>query len=163
MKAQIWPDEEEKQSLIAAGWGGLLDMQFMSKDLARGGNIIFTAAASAATLCSRGGSRGSIAATHSVLMRARSGTVRFIGAASNARPSPAFPLRPKAGFNRRHSQEPHPVFEPHFACCLAAHALNEARAQGQCRIREQGRHHPFQRGCPGHGEPGARCLSGSVT
>src|SRR3984885_1053612 len=44
MRAQIWPrDEEERKSLIQQGWGDLLKFQYMSKDLAKGDNIVFAA------------------------------------------------------------------------------------------------------------------------
>lgn len=80
MRAQIWPrDEAEKQSLVAQGWGDLLKHQFMSKDLARGGDIIFAATGISQSPLLKGVRvHGSIATTHSVLMRARSGTVRFL-------------------------------------------------------------------------------------
>lgn len=80
MRARIWPrDEAERQSLIAAGWGDKLNHQFMSKDLARGENIIFTATGISNSPLLRGVEvRGRFATTHSVLMRARSGTVRFL-------------------------------------------------------------------------------------
>jgi len=80
MRAKIWPrDEEERQSLIAAGWGDRLDTQFMSKDLARGENILFAATGiSSGPLVPGVEVTGSIATTYSVLMRARSGSVRFI-------------------------------------------------------------------------------------
>lgn len=82
MRAQIWPkDEEERQSLIAAGWGDRLDKQYMSKDLARGDQIVFAATGiSQSPLLGGVEVEGSIATTHSVLMRAKSGTVRFIEA-----------------------------------------------------------------------------------
>lgn len=82
MRARIWPrDQEERESLIAAGWGDRLDHQFMSKDLARGDNIVFAATGISNSPLLRGVEvRGSTATTHSVLMRARSGTVRFIEA-----------------------------------------------------------------------------------
>ena len=85
MRAQIWPrDEEEKQSLIAAGWGDKLDYQYMSKDLARGNNITFAATGISSSPLLRGVVvDGAIATTHSVVMRARSGTVRFIKAHHN--------------------------------------------------------------------------------
>src|SRR5271170_3508165 len=36
MRAQIWPrDADERQSLIAQGWGEMLNHQYMSRDLAR--------------------------------------------------------------------------------------------------------------------------------
>ncbi len=82
MRAQIWPkDEEERKSLVAEGWGDKLDKQYMSKDLARGDNILFAATGiSNSPLVEGVQVEGSIATTHSVLMRAKSGTVRFIEA-----------------------------------------------------------------------------------
>jgi fructose-1,6-bisphosphatase II len=80
MRARIWPrDEEEKQSLIAEGWGDMLKHQFMSKDLARGEDIVFAATGVSDSPLLRGVRvEGNVARTHSVLMRAKSGTVRFI-------------------------------------------------------------------------------------
>lgn len=85
MRARIWPrDEEEKQWLIREGWGDKLDFQYMSKDLAKGDNIIFAATGiSNSPLLPGVKVEGSTAITHSVLMRARSGTVRFIEAQHN--------------------------------------------------------------------------------
>lgn len=85
MRAKIWPrDEAERASLIAQGWGDQLDRQFMSRDLARGDNLVFAATGISNSPLLRGVEvRGSIATTHSVLMRARSGTVRFIEAQHN--------------------------------------------------------------------------------
>jgi len=82
MRAQIWPrDEEERASLIKEGWGDLLHQQYMSKDLARGDNIVFAATGISHSPLLKGVTvEGTIATTHSVLMRARSGTVRFIEA-----------------------------------------------------------------------------------
>jgi len=82
MRARIWPrDEEEKQSLIAQGWGDMLKHQFMSKDLARGNDIVFAATGVSDSPLLRGVRvEGTVARTHSVLMRAKSGTVRFIEA-----------------------------------------------------------------------------------
>jgi fructose-1,6-bisphosphatase II len=79
MRAKIWPrDEAERQSLIDQGWGDRLDTQFMSRDLARGKNIIFAATGISSGPLLRGVDvTGSIAITHSVLMRSRSGSVRF--------------------------------------------------------------------------------------
>jgi fructose-1,6-bisphosphatase II len=79
MRAKIWPrDDAERQSLIDQGWGDRLDTQFMSRDLARGKNIIFAATGISSGPLLRGVDvTGSIAITHSVLMRARSGSVRF--------------------------------------------------------------------------------------
>lgn len=82
MRAKIWPrDEAEKQSLIETGWGDKLDFQFMSRDLASSKNVVFAATGiSDSPLLPGLEVRGSIATTHSVLMRAKSGTVRFITA-----------------------------------------------------------------------------------
>jgi len=80
MRAKIWPrDDAERQALVAAGWGDRLDTQFMSRDLARGDNLVFVATGiSTGPLIKGVEVRGSVALTSSVLMRARSGTVRFI-------------------------------------------------------------------------------------
>lgn len=85
MRAKIWPrDDAERESLIAAGWGDKLDYQFLSKDLARGANILFAATGISTGPLLRGVQvHGTTATTHSVLMRARSGTVRFIEAQHN--------------------------------------------------------------------------------
>ncbi len=82
MRAQIWPrDEAERKSLIAEGWGDKLNYQYMSRDLARGNNIIFAATGISDSPLLKGVRvEGTIATTHSVLMRAKSGTVRFIEA-----------------------------------------------------------------------------------
>jgi fructose-1,6-bisphosphatase II len=82
MRAKIWPsDEAERKSLIEQGWGDMLDHQFMSRDLARGENIVFAATGISQSPLLKGVRvQGSIATTHSVVMRARSGTVRFIEA-----------------------------------------------------------------------------------
>ena len=80
MRAKIWlRDEAERQSLIDKGWGDRLDTQFTSRDLARGKNIIFAATGISSGPLLRGVDvTGSIATTHGVLMRARSGSVRFV-------------------------------------------------------------------------------------
>ncbi|MGF1677586.1 MAG: class II fructose-bisphosphatase [Candidatus Methylacidiphilales bacterium] len=80
MRAKIWPrDEEERKSLIAQGWGDRLEMEYMSKDLAQGKDIVFAATGiSNSPLLDGVHVEGCIARTHSVLMRARSGTIRFI-------------------------------------------------------------------------------------
>ncbi len=82
MRAKIWPrDEAEKESLIAQGWGDMLNHQFMSRDLARGENIVFAATGISQSPLLKGVRvHGSVATTYSVVMRARSGTVRFIEA-----------------------------------------------------------------------------------
>lgn len=80
MKAKIWPrDEVERQSLVEKGWGDRLETQFMSRDLALGENIVFVATGISSGPLLRGIEvTGSTAITHSVLMRARSGSVRFV-------------------------------------------------------------------------------------
>jgi fructose-1,6-bisphosphatase II len=85
MRAKIWPrDEAERQEIIDAGWGDRLDTEFMSRDLAHGENIVFAATGiSTSPLLEGVEVRGSIAKTYSVLMRAKSGTVRFIEAHHN--------------------------------------------------------------------------------
>jgi len=85
MRARIWPrDDEERKSLVAQGWGEMLGRQFMSRDLAKGDNIVFAATGISTGPLLRGVKvKGSVATTHSVLMRARSGTVRFVEAHHN--------------------------------------------------------------------------------
>src|SRR5262249_17443729 len=80
MQAKIWPrDEAERASLVRAGWGDRLDRVFRSKDLARGTEILFAATGISDSPLLRGVEvRGSIAITHSVLMRVKSGTVRYL-------------------------------------------------------------------------------------
>jgi len=80
MRARIWPrDDNEEKSLIAQGWGDMLKQQYMSRDLARGENIVFAATGISYSPLLKGVQvDGTIARTHSVLMRARSGTVRFL-------------------------------------------------------------------------------------
>jgi len=80
MRGKIWPrDEAERQSLIQAGWGEQLKHEYISAELARGQNIIFTATGiSQSPLLPGVRVEGSVATTWSVLMRARSGTVRFV-------------------------------------------------------------------------------------
>lgn len=80
MRAKIWPrDDAERAYLIEQGWGDRLDFQYMSKDIARGDHIIFAATGVSSGPLLRGvGVEGTIATTHSVLMRAKSGTIRFV-------------------------------------------------------------------------------------
>lgn len=80
MRAKIWPrDEAERKDLIEQGWGDRLDTEYSSSDLARGDNLIFAATGISSSPLVRGVEvSGSIATTYSVLMRARSGTVRFV-------------------------------------------------------------------------------------
>jgi fructose-1,6-bisphosphatase II len=82
MRAKIWPrDEAERQDLIEKGWGDRLNKEYMSRDLASGENIVFTATGISDSPLLKGVEvRGAIATTHSVIMRARSGTIRFVTA-----------------------------------------------------------------------------------
>ena len=81
-QAKIWPaDEAEKQQLIKDGWGDQLDRIYRSKDLAAGNNILFCATGiSASPLLQGVHIEGKTAVTHSVLMRIKSKTVRFVEA-----------------------------------------------------------------------------------
>ncbi len=85
MRAKIWPrDEAERQDLIARGWGDRLDKEYMSSDLARGENLVFAATGISDSPLLKGVEvRGAIATTHSVIMRASSGTIRFVTAHHN--------------------------------------------------------------------------------
>lgn len=82
MRAKIWPrDEAERQSLIDIGWGDQLDKQYMSRDLASNQNIVFAATGISDSPLLKGVEvNGSVATTYSVLMRAKSGTIRFVTA-----------------------------------------------------------------------------------
>ncbi len=85
MQAKIWPrDEAERKSLVEAGWGDRLNTTFRSLDLARGKEILFTATGICASPLLKGVEvRGHTAITHSILMRAKSGTVRYLTTAHN--------------------------------------------------------------------------------
>jgi fructose-1,6-bisphosphatase II len=80
MQAKIWPrDEKEKQSLIEEGWGVRFDTVYRSKDLARGREVLFVATGISDSPLLKGVQvRGSTAITHSLLLRARSGSVRYV-------------------------------------------------------------------------------------
>lgn len=80
MQGKIWPrDEAERKSLIDAGWEDRLNTVFRSRDLAQGNEILFVATGiSDSPLLSGVDVRGMTATTHSVLMRAKSGTVRYV-------------------------------------------------------------------------------------
>jgi fructose-1,6-bisphosphatase II len=85
MQAKIWPrDEAEKKSLVEAGWGNRLNDRFRSLDLARGKEILFAATGICDSPFLKGVEvRGHTAITHSILMRAKSGTVRYLSTAHN--------------------------------------------------------------------------------
>ena len=82
LQAKIWPrDAEEKQSLIDCGFGHNLDRVYLFSDLAKGDRIIFCATGISDSPLLRGVEvNGSVARTHSVLMRVKSKTVRSIKA-----------------------------------------------------------------------------------
>jgi fructose-1,6-bisphosphatase II len=85
MQAKIWPrDAAEKQSLIDEGWGDRLDDVFFSRDLARGQGILFCATGiNRSPLLAGVKVRGSTAITHSILLRVKMGTIRFVQAHHN--------------------------------------------------------------------------------
>jgi fructose-1,6-bisphosphatase II len=82
LQTMMWPrDEEEKKQTIEQGFGEELQQVFYAADLAKGNNIIFCATGVSDTPLLRGVRiTGSTAVTHSILMRARSKTVRMIEA-----------------------------------------------------------------------------------
>jgi fructose-1,6-bisphosphatase II len=85
MQAQIWPrDDNERQSLIENGWGDRLETVYRSRDLARGADILFAATGiSDSPLLEGVEVHGTTAVTHSVLMRSRSGTLRYLKSEHN--------------------------------------------------------------------------------
>lgn len=82
MQCVMWPrDDAERERLLAEGHGKDLGRVFFADDLAVGQNIIFCATGiSNSALLDGVKTKGSRAITHSVLMRAKSRTVRFIRA-----------------------------------------------------------------------------------
>ncbi len=82
MQCKMWPrDEEERKQLIADGYEKDLNRVFFADDLANGKNIIFCATGISDSALLRGvTTRGPNTITHSILMRAKSKTVRFIRA-----------------------------------------------------------------------------------
>ena len=86
MQCRMWPrDEKERKSLIADGYEKDLDRVYSADDLAHGQNIIFCATGiSDSALLPGVRARGGVTAiTHSILMRVKSKTVRFIRARHN--------------------------------------------------------------------------------
>ncbi len=85
MQCKMWPrDDKERQKLIADGCENDLDRIYLADDLAKGKNIIFCATGISDNALLRGvKAKGSTAITHSMLMRAKSKTVRFIRAMHN--------------------------------------------------------------------------------
>jgi fructose-1,6-bisphosphatase II len=82
MQCVMWPrDDKERRSLIAEGHEADLGRVFFADDLANGKNIIFCATGISDSPMLRGvKSQGATATTYSILMRAKSRTVRFIRA-----------------------------------------------------------------------------------
>jgi fructose-1,6-bisphosphatase II len=85
MQCKMWPrDVKERKKLIDQGYEKELDRVYVADDLANGKNIIFCATGISDSALLRGvKGKGSTAITHSILMRAKSRTVRFIRAAHN--------------------------------------------------------------------------------
>jgi len=85
MQCKMWPrDDKERQKLIDEGYEQELDRVFTADDLAVGENIIFCATGISDSALLRGvKSQGTTAITNSILMRAKSKTVRFIRAQHN--------------------------------------------------------------------------------
>jgi fructose-1,6-bisphosphatase II len=83
MQCKMWPrDEKERKRLIDDGYEKDLDRVFSADDLANGRNIVFCATGISDSALLRGvKGQGAKATTHSILMRAKSRTVRFIRAA----------------------------------------------------------------------------------
>jgi fructose-1,6-bisphosphatase II len=82
MQCKMWPrDEKERKELIDTGYEKDLDRVFYADDLANGKNIIFCATGiSDSALLPGIKTEGPNTITHSILMRAKSKTVRFIRA-----------------------------------------------------------------------------------
>lgn len=80
IQCMMWPrDDAEKKSLIDQGHGEELNKVFYADDLAHGNNIIFCATGISDSPMLKGVTvRKSTAITHSVLMRAKSKTLRHI-------------------------------------------------------------------------------------
>lgn len=80
IQAMMWPRDDEERS-INNGYKDHLNRVFYARDLAKGNNIIFCATGVSDTPLLRGVRvRGHTVVTHSILMRARSKTVRIIEA-----------------------------------------------------------------------------------
>ena len=82
MQCKMWPrDAKERKRLIDEGCEKELDRIFFADDLANGKNIVFCATGISDSALLRGvKSQGTSAITYSILMRAKSKTVRFIRA-----------------------------------------------------------------------------------
>ena len=82
MQCKMWPrDDKERKKLIEDGSKKELERIFFADDLANGKNIVFCATGISDSALLRGvKGQGTSAITHSILMRAKSKTVRFIRA-----------------------------------------------------------------------------------
>lgn len=80
--ARMWPrDDAERKALEAQGYGDTIGRVFDSEDMAGGEDVVFVATGITDNALLRGVSvNGHIAMTHSVVMRARSRTVRYVKA-----------------------------------------------------------------------------------
>jgi fructose-1,6-bisphosphatase II len=86
MQCKMWPrDDKERKKLIDEGWEKDLDRIYSADDLANGENIIFCATGISDSALLRGVKTmgAATAITHSILMRAKSKTVRFLRARHN--------------------------------------------------------------------------------
>jgi fructose-1,6-bisphosphatase II len=86
MQCKMWPrDDKERQGLVDAGCEKDLNRVFVADDLANGKNIIFCATGISDSALLRGvKTKGAgTAVTHSILMRAKSKTVRFVRTVHN--------------------------------------------------------------------------------
>ena len=82
MQCVMWPrDDKERKALVAEGHKADLGRVFFADDLANGKNIIFCATGISDSAMLRGvRTQGASATTYSILMRAKSRTVRWIRA-----------------------------------------------------------------------------------
>ena len=82
MQCKMWPrDDKERKKLVDDGHGKELERVYWADDLANGKNILFCATGISDSALLRGvRSFGASATTHSILMRAKSRTVRFLRA-----------------------------------------------------------------------------------
>lgn len=84
IQAKFWPQtDEEKQKILDAGYKDL-DRVFYTDDLARGDSVIFSVTGVTGGYLLPGVRfRGNKGITHSMVMRARTGTVRYVKAIHN--------------------------------------------------------------------------------
>ncbi len=81
MQCKMWPRDEKERAQLAEDCGKELERVYWADDLANGKNILFCATGISDSALLRGvRSQGAVAITHSMLMRAKSRTVRFIRA-----------------------------------------------------------------------------------